>query len=92
MVGACGNRIIVKVIDEKEEKKGLLIVPNKREQVRAEIIACGDDVDRQVLDFSYVIILNDTGVEFISSDGQKYLSITEPQIIALEEYLTAEEE
>lgn len=81
MIKACAKRLVVIELEEQEQPKSFLIVPKKKEQVRAQIVAMGTEVD-QNLDIDDVVFLPaDTGIE-LEIDGERYLSISENQILA----------
>ena len=83
MIKAVGKRVIVKVIeDKKPEGKTILIVPSRKEQVHAEIIAYSADCDAQMSCGDMAILLPDSGIQ-IQITGEEYLSINETQILAI---------
>lgn len=82
MIKACGKRLIIKEIEEEiEDRKSIVIVPKKREQVRGIIIALGSEVD-QALNLGDLVILPDDHGIHITIDGDQFLSISENQILA----------
>lgn len=83
MMKACAKRLIVCEIEEKEEKKSVLIIPQKRDQVRASVICTGSEVDKNVEVGDIVYLPNDTGIH-IEVNGCQYLSISENQILAID--------
>lgn len=81
MIKACAKRLVVIELEDQEQPHSFLIVPKKKEQVRAQIVAMGTEVD-QNLDIDDVVFLPaDTGIE-LEIDGERYLSIAENQILA----------
>jgi len=83
MIAACGKRLIVKEVKDKKETKGILILPTqKKDQIFAEIVAYGKEVDMPLNVGDFVIIFNDSGVPF-EVDGVEYISMLENQVLAL---------
>jgi co-chaperonin GroES (HSP10) len=82
MIIAAGKRLVVKELVEQEVSKGGLILPNKRDQVRACVISAGTEVDREIKADDIVYLPPDTGIE-IKIEGEDYLSIVENQILAV---------
>ena len=83
MIKSVGKRIIVKeLMDEKEEKKGIILSVNEKKPVKALVIAIGTDVDEQLIESDTVILHPHTGNP-VEIDGEKYLAIYEDQILAV---------
>ena len=81
MIKAVGKRLVVKELEPVEEKKTILIIPHKKEQVIAEVIAIGSEVDSNVELHDWVYLPDNTGVPF-QCEGEVYLSINENQVLA----------
>jgi co-chaperonin GroES (HSP10) len=81
MIKACSKRLIVAEIEEKEEKKSVLILPTQRDQVRAVVVSVGSEVDKNIKTGDIVYLPLDTGIQ-VEIWGQEMLSITENQILA----------
>lgn len=81
MILSCAKRLVVAEIEEQEEKRSVLILPSRRDQVRAIIISMGSEVDKNLKPGDIVFVPNDTGIH-IDIDGTKFLSISENQILA----------
>lgn len=81
MIKACAKRLIVSEIEEQEERKSVLILPSKKDQVRAFVIAMGSEVDDGLEVGDVVYLPTDTGIH-VDINGEKYLSISENQILA----------
>lgn len=82
MIAACGKRLIVKEKIQEKDPKSLLIIPQKKDQIFAKIIAFGKEVDMPLQIGDFVIIFNDSGVPF-EVEGKEYISILENQVLAL---------
>jgi len=82
MIKSCAKRLVVIELEQKEEKKSVLILPSKQDQVRAIIIAKGSEVDKNLNEGDIVYLPMDTGIH-VDIEGQKLLSISENQILAV---------
>lgn len=88
-----GNRIIVKVIEEKEQKKGGVIIPDsaKEKPQKGEVVAVGkgkkkDDGQYLSLDFKVgqTIIFAKYGGYDIKVDEEDFLILPKEDILAIE--------
>ena len=82
MILACAKRIVVKEIELEKKTPGGLIIPNKEEQVLAEVISAGSEVDVNVTAGVFVILQPNTGIQ-IEIDDEIYLSINENQVLGI---------
>jgi len=89
-----GNRIIVKVIEEKEQVKGGIIIPDsaKEKPQKAKVIFVGNGKKKE--DGSYIpmdfkagniIIFAKYGGYDIKIDDEDYLILPEEDVLAIEE-------
>ena len=82
MIKAAGKRLVVRELEEPEEIKNGLILPNKKkEQVRAEVISMGTEVDNMISLHDIVYLMPEHGIPILIN-GQPYLSIVENQVLA----------
>lgn len=81
MIGAVGKRLVVREIVEHDEKVGNLILNKRKDQVRAEVMSFGSEVDKSISLHDIVILPPETGIQ-IKINGEDYLSINENQILA----------
>jgi len=84
MIKASANRLIVRDIELEKapESTKILILPKNKQNVMAEVIATGKEVDYNIGEGDMVLILHDTGIP-VEIEGIQYLSITESQILAI---------
>jgi len=87
-----GDRVLVKSIEEAEQIKGGIIIPDsaKEKPQEAEVIALGTgkkDDDGKVLPFSVKagdrVIISKYGGTEVKFDGEKYLLVREDDILGI---------
>ena len=87
-----GDRVLVKHIEEKEQVRGGIIIPDsaKEKPQEAEVIALGTgkkDDDGKVLPFSVKagdrVIISKYGGTEVKFDGEKYLLVREDDILGI---------
>ncbi len=85
MIKAAGSRIVVKpieeAVDDKSKGMNILILPKKNDQIRAQVIAIGSEIDENIELHDLVYLLSGSGVE-VEINGELYLSVVENQILA----------
>lgn len=80
MMKVFGMRVLLEIIEKKEDKGGIIIPDNVEKNKEYKVIGIGDLVeDLKVGD--YVLLAKYTGTE-ISKDGKNYIIIDEDEIIA----------
>ena len=89
-----GDRILVKRLEEKEEKQGTIIIPDtaKEKPQEAKVVAVGpgkrkDDGDRIAVDVKKgdVVLISKYGGTDIKLDGEEHIIIREDDILAVVE-------
>lgn len=80
MMKVLGVKVLLEIIEQKEEKNGIVIPDSVEKDREYKVIGIGDLVeDLEVGD--YVLLAKYTGTE-ISKDGKDYLIIDEDEILA----------
>lgn len=80
MMKVLGVKVLLEIIERKEEKNGIVIPDSVEKEHEYKVIGIGDLVeDLEVGD--YVLLAKYTGTE-ISKDGKDYLIIDEDEILA----------
>lgn len=80
MMKVLGVKVLLEIIERKEEKNGIVIPDSVEKEREYKVIGIGDLVeDLEVGD--YVLLAKYTGTE-ISKDGKDYLIIDEDEILA----------
>jgi co-chaperonin GroES (HSP10) len=83
MILAAAKRLVVKeIVSDEVPQKGLLILPTKKEQVLAVVVATGIEVDQQIKPNDLLYLPDNTGIP-LEIEGEEYLSIVENQILAI---------
>ena len=89
-----GDRILVKRLEEKEEKQGTIIIPDtaKEKPQEAKVVAVGpgkrkDDGERIAVDVKKgdIVLISKYGGTDVKLDGEEHIIIREDDILAVVE-------